>query len=55
MVEHGPCEEEGEIEVDVEPRQQLLHLGQLPRVVVHRQVRGQEGAELKEVNINKIH
>ena len=46
MVEHGPGEEEGEVEVDVEPRQQFRHLGQAPRVVVHGEVRRQERAEL---------
>ena len=48
MVEHWPCEEEGEVEVDVEPREELLHLWQAPRVVVDGKVGREEGSELDE-------
>ena len=48
MIEHGPREEEGEVEVDVILREELLHGGQAPRVVVHGEVGREEGAELHE-------
>ena len=48
MVEHGPGEEEGQIRVDVIPREELSHGGQHGRVVVDGQVRSQEVAELNE-------
>ena len=48
MIEHGPREEESEVEVDVILRKELLHGGQAPRVVVHGEVGREEGAELHE-------
>ena len=55
MVEHGPCEEEGEVEVDVEPREEFLHLGETPRVVVDGKVGCEEGSELDEGVLWGVH